>query len=125
MRERIFQVALALVAFCLAGHTALAAGDPVAGKVLFAKCGICHSPEAGVNKIGPSLYGIVGRHSASIQNFNYSPAMRKADKVWDEAELDIYVTDPRALVPGTVMIFPGLKSETDRQNLIAYLQTLK
>ena len=51
--------------------------------------------------------------------------MQNAHKVWDEAQLDVYITDPRAVVPGTKMIFPGPKSETDRQNLIAYLATLK
>src|ERR1700758_4723274 len=96
-------------------------GDPAAGKEVFKKCALCHSPDAGVNKIGPSLHGIVGRHSASIANFNYSPAMKAVDKVWDEAQLSSYLADPRGVVPGTKMIFPGLKDEKDRQNVIAYL----
>ncbi len=100
-------------------------GDATAGKEVFKKCALCHSPDAGVNKIGPSLHGIVGRHSGSIENFTYSAAMKAADKVWDEATLDTYLTDPRGLVPGTKMIFPGLKDEKDRQNVIAYLETLK
>jgi cytochrome c len=116
--------ALAL-ACCVTGGGAFAAGDPAAGKVVFAKCAICHSPDAGVNKISPSLHGIVGRQSVSVPNFSYSPAMQNAHKVWDEKQLDVYITDPRADVPGTKMIFPGIKSETDRQNLIAYLATLK
>ena len=103
---------------------ARADGDAAAGKEVFKKCAICHSPDAGVNKIGPSLHGIVGRHSGSIENFNYSPAMKAADKVWDPAQLDSYLTDPRGVVPGTKMIFPGLKDEKDRQNVIAYLSTL-
>jgi cytochrome c len=122
--NQALRAALAL-AFCMTGGTAFAAGDPAAGKVVFAKCGICHSPDAGVNKIGPSLHGIVGRQSASIANFSYSPAMQNAHKVWDEKELNVYITDPHADVPGTKMIFPGIKSDTDRQNLIAYLATLK
>ena len=100
-------------------------GDAVAGKEIFKKCALCHSPDAGVNKIGPSLHGIVGRHSGSIESFNYSPAMKSFDKVWDAAQLDTYLVDPRAVVPGTKMIFPGLKDEKDRQNVIAYLSTLK
>jgi cytochrome c len=116
---------VALAFCCVAASPAFAAGDPAAGKVVFAKCGICHSADAGVNKIGPSLHGIVGRQSATIPNFSYSPAMQNAHKVWTEEQLDVYITDPRATVPNTKMIFPGLKSETDRQNLIAYLATLK
>lgn len=100
---------------------ALADGDPVAGKMVFQKCAVCHSSEAGVNKVGPSLHGVVGRRSASIADYNYSTAMKSANKVWDPKELDLYLTDPRAEVPGTKMIFPGLKNEADRQNLIAYL----
>ena len=96
-----------------------------AGKEVFKKCALCHSPDAGVNKVGPSLHGIVGRHSASIENFNYSPAMKSFDKTWDEAQLDSYLTNPRGVVPGTKMVFPGLKDEKDQQNVIAYLATLK
>jgi cytochrome c len=121
--KQAFRMALALC--CVAASPAFAAGDPAAGKVVFAKCGICHSADAGVNKIGPSLHGIVGRQSATIPNFSYSPAMQNAHKVWTEEQLDVYITDPRATVPNTKMIFPGIKSETDRQNLIAYLATLK
>jgi cytochrome c len=124
MMIRTFHLALAL-ACCVASGPAVAAGDPAAGKVLFARCSICHSTDAGVNKIGPSLHGVVGRPSATVASFNYSPAMHNAHKVWDEAQLDAYIADPRAVVPNTKMIFLGIKSETDRQNLIAYLATLK
>jgi cytochrome c len=116
---------LAATAALFTMGTAWADGDAAAGKEVFKKCALCHSPDAGVNKIGPSLHGIVGRHSGSIENFTYSPAMKSADKVWDEATLNTYLTDPRGLVPGTKMIFPGLKDEKDRQNVIAYLETLK
>ena len=115
----------AIAAFFTMGTAWAEGGDAAAGKEVFKKCALCHSPDAGVNKIGPSLHGIVGRHSASIENFTYSPAMKAADKVWDEATLSTYLTDPRGLVPGTKMIFPGLKDEKDRQNVIAYLETLK
>jgi cytochrome c len=109
----------------LATQTARADGDAAAGAVIFKKCAICHSPDAGVNKIGPSLHGIVGRHSASIENFNYSDAMKSANKDWTPETLDTYLTEPKALVPGTKMIFPGLKDAKDRQDVIAYLSTLK
>ena len=109
----------------LASGTAHADGDPAAGKVQFNKCGICHSAKEGENKIGPSLYGIVGRPSHSIGNFNYSDAMKNYNVTWDDAALDHYLVDPRAVVPGTRMIFVGLEKDDDRANLIAYLNTLK
>jgi cytochrome c len=116
---------LAALSLLIPGR-ASAAGDPAAGKTVFQQnCAICHSPDAGVNKIGPSLHGVVGRKSGSVANFSYSPAMKAADKTWDPQTLDAYIADPRKMVPGTKMIFPGLKSETERQNLIAYLDTLK
>lgn len=117
-------IAAALLALAFAAP-ARAAGDPVAGKAVFARCGICHKTQAGKNFIGPSLFGVVGRKSATEPGFSYSDAMKKADKTWDPATLDKYLTDPRAMVPGTKMIFPGLPKEEDRQNVIAYLETLK
>ncbi len=101
-------------------------GDAQAGEAVFKKtCAVCHTTEAGKNKIGPSLHGVVGRHSASLTDYQYSDAMKKADKTWDAATLDTYLTNPRGLVPGTKMIFLGLKSEQDRQNVIAYLASQK
>jgi cytochrome c len=116
---------LAGLSMVVSANHALAAGDAEAGKVVFKKCSICHSPEQGVNKVGPSLWGVVGRHSASIADFNYSDAMKAADKTWDPATLDTWITNPKAFVPGTKMLFVGLKDQTDRDNVIAYLETLK
>ena len=115
----------AVLAIMAGSDQAMAAGDPAAGEQVFKKCAICHSPEKGVNKIGPSLFGIVGRPSGSIAGFTYSDAMKGAGKTWDEATLNVYLTDPKAFIPGIKMIFPGLKDETDRANVIAYLATLK
>ena len=100
-------------------------GDVDAGKVSFNKCAACHAIQPGVNKIGPSLHGIVGRKAASVQGFSYSPAMQKHDVTWTDEELDKYLVDPRGVVQGTKMAFPGLKNETERRNVIAYLNTLK
>ena len=101
------------------------AADVEAGKTAFKKCALCHTTEAGKNKIGPSLFGIVGRKSATLEDFNYSEAMKKFDHTWDEGTLDEYLTDPRATVPGTKMIFLGIKDKTERDDVIAYLETLK
>jgi cytochrome c len=104
---------------------ARADGDPAAGKSVFAKCAICHTIDPAKKGLGPTLFGVVGRHSASVEGFTYSDAMKAADKTWDAATLDVYLTAPKALVPGTKMIFPGLPKPEDRANVIAYLETLK
>jgi cytochrome c len=109
----------------LASGAAHAQGDIANGKVQFKICALCHTGEVGKNKIGPSLFGIVGRKSASVPNFAYSDAMKNFDRTWDDAALDAFLVEPRKLVPGTKMIFAGLKDEKDRGGLIAYLATLK
>ena len=117
-------IALGLLLAPLAIDPATAA-DPEAGKTDFKKCALCHTIEAGKNKIGPSLFGVVGRKSASVENYTYSEGMKKFDHTWDTQTLDNYLADPRAVVPGTKMIFPGIKDEAERQDVIAYLETLK
>ena len=117
-------------ALAIGSLVAMAAGPAVAadveaGKTAFKKCALCHTTETGKNKVGPSLFGIVGRKSATVENFNYSEAMKKFDHTWDEGTLDEYLADPRGTVPGTKMIFPGIKEKTERDDVIAYLETLK
>ncbi len=104
---------------------ALAAGDVEAGKTVFKKCSICHTAEAGKNKIGPSLWGVIGRHSASLSGFSYSQGMKDYDVIWDDKTLATYLEAPMKLVKGTKMTFPGLPAEKDREDVIAYLETLK
>ncbi len=104
---------------------AMAAGDAEAGKIVFKKCLTCHTDVAGQNKIGPSLFGLVGRPSASVDKYNYSQAMKNFNKTWDEATLFDYLAAPMKVVPGTKMSFVGLAEEKDRRNVIAYLTTLK
>ena len=103
----------------------VSAADVEVGKTEFKKCALCHTIEAGKNKVGPSLFGIVGRKSASLDGYNYSEAMKKFDHTWDVQTLDTYLADPRADVPGTKMIFPGIKDKKERNDVIAYLETLK
>ena len=116
-------LALSILAGSAAGPAV--AADVEAGKTAFKKCALCHTTEAGKNKIGPSLFGIVGRKSATLEDFNYSEGMKKFDHTWDEGTLDEYLADPRATVPGTKMIFPGIKDKAERDDVIAYLETLK
>lgn len=116
----------ATLALTLVSGTAFAAGDAAKGEKVFQKCKACHTAEkGGANKLGPNLWGVVGRKSASLDGFNYSPAMKNAGKTWDAATLDTYLTKPQALVPGTRMAFPGLPDAGDRADVIAYLSTLK
>ena len=122
---RFLKVALAFNILAAMAASSAVAADVEAGKTEFKKCALCHTTEAGKNKIGPSLFEIVGRKSATLDNFNYSEAMKKFDHVWDEETLDKYLADPRGTVPGTKMIFPGIKDKTERDDVIAYLETLK
>ncbi|SDH59823.1 c-type cytochrome [Pseudomonas panipatensis] len=110
----------------LASPLVLAQGDADQGKNLFAaNCGYCHSTEAGKNQMGPSLHGVYGRAGGQAPAFAYSAPFKSAKPQWDEASLDKWLTNPAAMVPGTMMMFPGLASAEDRQHLIAYLKTLK
>ena len=104
------------------------AGDPAKGETFAARCKACHTFEkGGPNRVGPHLFGVVGRPIASVAEFAYSDAMKtfgEGGKVWDDATLDAYLADPKGTVPGNKMAFPGVKSEADRANVIAYLKTL-
>jgi nitrite reductase (NO-forming) len=97
------------------------AGDAAAGRLVFRKCQACHSTEAGKNMLGPSLSGLIGRKAGTEAGYNYSPAMKSADIVWSLQTLDQYLTDPAKVVPGNKMPFPGLKTDDDRADVIAYL----
>ena len=97
-------------------------GD-TAGRQIFKKCQTCHSMEPGKTLLGPSLAGIVGRKSGADANFNYSPALKQAALTWDAATLDAYLMDPQKIVPGNRMPFPGLKTDRDRKDVIAFLAT--
>lgn len=119
--NRLFPITVAFL--CLAAP-AFAEGDAVAGKAVFKKCAPCHSVEK-VNRVGPTLSGIIGRPVATIEDYNYSPAMRafgEDGKVWSEAQIAEYLMSPKAMVPGTRMTFAGLKKIEDIANLIAYLK---
>ena len=110
----------------LAGSaTAALAADPAAGEKIFkAQCGICHAAEAGQNRIGPTLFGVICRRSGSVPGFNYTADHKKLDVTWDAATLDKYLANPRAMVPDTTMIYAGLKDDAERADLVAYLETL-
>ncbi len=114
---------LAIAVLALSVGARSAAAD--SGEDVFTdNCAVCHSPDAGTNKLGPSLFGIVGRKAGSVADYTYTPAAKNSGLTWDAATLDKYITDPQAVVPGTKMLFPGVKSADDRKALIGYLATL-
>jgi cytochrome c len=128
MTSKTFSLAIfaGLAALALA-TPALADADPAAGGQEFKKCAACHSGADKVNKVGPYLAGIVGRPVASIEGYAYSSGMKDfATKTpaWTEEVLNVYLKDPKATVPGTKMGFGGVKDDTARANLVAYLKTL-
>lgn len=96
-------------------------GDASSGRLVFRKCQACHSIEPGKNMLGPSLAGVIGRKAGTEAGYNYSPAMKSADIVWNPQTLDQYLSDPAKVVPGNKMPFPGLKTDHDRADVIAYL----
>ncbi len=119
MKTALVMAALAVAAMAQAVH----AQDVAAGEKSFKKCFPCHSiGEGAKNKVGPELNGLDGRHSGSAPAFNYSDANKNSGIVWGEATFKEYIKDPRAKIPGTKMIFPGIKNETEIGNLWAYLK---
>lgn len=120
-----FVCAAVAVAGAWAGP-ALAAGDPARGKGTYAQCAACHKADAsGKSSIGPNLWKVVGRKSGTLPGFAYSPAMKAAGRVWNDAALDAYLAAPMKALPGSRMPYAGLKAPADRANVIAYLRTLK
>ncbi|MBI4366940.1 MAG: cytochrome c family protein [Deltaproteobacteria bacterium] len=99
------------------------AQDTAAGEQSFKKCLPCHSVGEGAkNKVGPQLNGIDGRQSGTAPNFNYSDANKNSGLTWSEAVFKDYIKDPRAKIPGTKMVFAGIKNEKEAGDLWAYLK---
>ncbi len=96
-------------------------GNPTNGAQTFAICNACHSLKAGVNMVGPSLHGIVGRHSGAIPGFNYSSANKNSGIVWTQQNLYTYLENPQKMVPGTYMTYTGVKDPQQRADVVAYL----
>ena len=109
-----------------AAFAADSSGDSISGKAIFQHiCQNCHSAEIGINKVGPSLWSVVGREPASVPDYTYSEAMKANKSAWTAAALDAYLADPRGDVHGAKMFFKGLPESRDRADVIAYLTTLK
>ena len=102
----------------------LAMGDLAHGEKIFKKCSACHViAKGGKNKIGPALYGIVGKASAISEGYSYSKAMKAHGKSWDFEELNAYLLKPQSHIKGTKMSFAGLRKDKDRASVILYLNS--
>ena len=104
---------------------AFAEGDAAKGEKVFVACKACHEVAKGVNKVGPTLKGVVGRKVAALPDYKYSEAMMAkgaAGAMWDEATLAVYLPNPKAFVPKTKMAFAGVKKPEQVADLIAYLK---
>ena len=103
----------------------LSLGTVEHGQKVFKKCSACHVvAKGGSNKIGPALYGVLGRKSASISDYKYSKALIAHAKVWSYEEMNGYLLKPQAHIKGTKMAFAGLKSEKDRASVILYMNSM-
>lgn len=110
------------VAFTALAGSALAAGDPAAGEKVFNKCKACHQVgETAKNAVAPALNGLGGRKAGAVEGYNYSDALKGSGITWDEASFKEFVKNPKAKVAGTKMVFPGLPSEKDQDDVWAYL----
>jgi cytochrome c len=125
---------MTMIRFCAAaavllmsGTAAMAAGSAADGEKIFKRsCGSCHvATKDGPKRLGPPLFGVVGREAGTVEGFRYSEANKKSDVKWTPEVLDKYLVDPRKFMPGTNMAFAGLKKDNERADLIAYLETLK
>ncbi|MBM6581139.1 cytochrome c family protein [Microvirga sp. BT689] len=118
MRSFILSAALLLAGL---GHAQ--AQDAANGEKVFAQCRACHQiGETAKNAVGPVLNGLFGRHSGSIEGYNYSPANKNSGITWDEPTFREYIQNPRAKIPGTKMVYAGLKDEQRINDLVAYLK---
>ena len=116
------RVSIAIVALAALAGTAVA-GDIAAGETSFKKCRACHSiGETAKNTVGPIQNGLKGRMSGSVPGYNYSDANKNSGIVWDEGTFKEYIKNPQAKIPGTKMVFPGIKNEKEAEDLWSFLE---
>ena len=101
-----------------------AQGDAARGEKYFVDCASCHSLTAGENGVGPSLAGVLGRKAATLDDYRYSPALKRSNIVWSPQTLDDFIADPQKAVPANRMPYAGMTNASERADLIAYLQKM-
>ena len=120
-KSTVSLASIALAAILLAAP-ASADGDANKGKKVFNKCKACHNVDSEKNKVGPHLVGLFGRQAGSLEDYSYSDAMASSEIVWSAETLTIYLEKPKDFIPGTKMVFAGLKKEDQIEDIIAYLE---
>jgi cytochrome c len=100
----------------------VAQADVKRGEKLFEECRACHAVERGASGVGPSLHGVIGRRAGALDDFRYSPALKKSGITWSKQTLDAYVLDPQKAVPSNRMPYAGMPAARDRADLIDYIQ---
>jgi cytochrome c len=119
---RFAAVASAVTLLLAATGVARADGDAARGEKRFDECVTCHSLKEGVNGVGPSLHAVLGRKAGSLDDFRYSPAMKRSGLTWTPQVLATFIADPQKAVPNNRMPFAGMPDAADRDDLIAYLE---
>lgn len=119
---QLMSFATALLLSCLTAPIARAECDVEAGKKVFNKCAACHSMEQGVQMMGPSLHGLMGRKVGGVDGFAYSIAMEEADFIWTAETLSAFLEQPMQYLPGTTMPFAGLRKAEQRQALVCLFE---
>ena len=111
----------------LGASSAYAAGDAANGATLFKAniCSACHTVKGGASAIGPNLFGVSGRKAGSVAGYAYSPAMKASGVTWDDDTLAKYLMAPSIIIRGNKMVFAGIKKQSDADDVVAYLATLK
>src|SRR3954468_22472655 len=110
------------LALALSAISSAQAQDVAAGEKIFLQCKACHQVgDTAKNAVGPVLNGLFGRKAGMVEGYNYSPANKSSGLTWDEATFKDYIKDPKAKIPGTKMVFPGVKNEKGVDDLVAYL----
>jgi cytochrome c len=111
--------------FLLAGASSVALaqqGDAKRGQKVFEVCGACHAANGASNEVGPSLRGVFGRKAGSLEDFRYSPAMKRSGITWSAPSLEAFIAEPQKVVPANRMPFDGVPNARDRADLIAWMQ---
>lgn len=117
---------LVMLAISVAATSAQAGGDAEKGEKVFNRCMSCHTPDKGGRHLdGPNLFGVFSREAGSLDDYNYSEAMKNSGVVWNEETLDAYLQKPARFIKGNRMNFAGLRKESQRQDVIAYLKSLQ
>ena len=113
-------------ASALSVTAATAAAPTPATPAAFGQCAVCHSVKKGERSgFGPNLFGVAGTRAGAVPGYGFSPAMKKANVVWNRDTLDRFITAPQSVVPGTKMAFPGVKDPAKRKAIVDYLMALR